>query len=240
MGIVAGALIAVPADPRLAFSHFREEPRCRSAGGAGRKVRSRAATFFLAEKLGIIAVLLRFDYFDCCDGFDNVVSFLCHALEGETMTALTSENFETVAPTEADALLARESSRRLAAHKLGKRSSVRIQLLDDSDRAETVAVPASALRMFLHLLTEMSQGNAVTLIPTHAELTTQEAANLLSVSRPYLVKLLDEEKIPCRTVGKYRRVRFDDLMAYKSKDDEARARILDQMTAEAQELGMGY
>ncbi|MGO8748348.1 MAG: helix-turn-helix domain-containing protein [Thermoguttaceae bacterium] len=156
------------------------------------------------------------------------------------MTTLISENFETVAPSEADALLARESSRLLATHKLGKQSSVRIQLLADGEEAETVAVPASALRLFLHLLVEMSQGNAVTLIPTHAEMTTQQAADLLRVSRPYLVKLLDEGKIPCRTVGKYRRVRFDDLMAYKRKDDEARAKILDQLTADAQELGMGY
>lgn len=156
------------------------------------------------------------------------------------MNALISDNFETVAPSEADALLARESSRQLATHKLGKRSSIRIQLLDDGEEAETVAVPASALRLFLHLLVEMSQGNAVTLIPTHAEMTTQQAADLLNVSRPYLVKLLDEGKIPCRTIGKYRRVRFDDLMAYKRKDDEARAKILDRLTAEAQELGMGY
>jgi excisionase family DNA binding protein len=156
------------------------------------------------------------------------------------MTARIPENFETVAPTEADAALARESSRRLATHQLGRRSSVRIQLLDDAEEAETVVVPASALRLFLQLLTEMSQGNAVTLIPTHAELTTQRAADLLNVSRPYLVKLLDEGRIPCRTVGKYRRVRFDDLMAYKGKDDEARAKVLDQLTAEAQELEMGY
>jgi len=87
------------------------------------------------------------------------------------MNTLISEHFETVAPSEADAVLARESSRRLATHKLGKRSSIRIQLLDDGEEAETVAVPASALRLFLHLLTEMSQGNAVTLIPTHAEMT---------------------------------------------------------------------
>ena len=136
-------------------------------------------------------------------------------------------------------ILARESSRLLATLKLGKRSSVRMQLLDGKD-AEAVVVPASALRLFLHLLTEMSQGNAVTLIPTHAELTTQQAADLLNVSRPYMVKLLDEGKLPCRTVGKYRRVRFADLMAFKRKDDEARTKILDQLTVEAQELGLGY
>src|ERR1700693_1165477 len=156
------------------------------------------------------------------------------------MTTLISDNFETVAPSEADALLARESSRRLATHKLGKRSSIRIQLLDDGEEAETVAVPASTLRLFLHLLTEMSQGNAVTLIPTHAELTTQQAADLLNVSRPYMVKLLEEGKLPCGTVGQYRPVRLDDLMAFKRKDDETRAKVLDQLTSEAQELGMGY
>lgn len=155
------------------------------------------------------------------------------------MATLIPENFETVAPSEADARLALESSRRLATRKFGKRSSVRIRVEGD-DNAEPVVVPASAVRLFLHLLTEMSQGNAVTLIPTHAELTTQQAADLLNVSRPYVVKLLDEGKIPSRTVGKYRRVRFDDLMAFKRKDDDARAKILDELASEAQELGMGY
>lgn len=156
------------------------------------------------------------------------------------MATLIPDNFKTVAPTEADTRLARESSRLLATHKLGLQTSVRIQVLEDGEEADAVNVPASALRMFLHLLTEMAQGNSVTLIPTHAELTTQQAADLLNVSRPYLVKLLDEGQIPFRTVGKYRRVRFDDLLAYKQKDDAARAKVLDQLTAEAQELEMGY
>ena len=128
------------------------------------------------------------------------------------MATLIPVNLETVSPSAADALLARESSRLLADHKLGHRTSVRIRLVDDGDDAETLSVPTSAVRLFLHLLTEMSQGNAVTLIPTHAELTTQQAADLLNVSRPYMAKLLDEGKIPGRTVGKYRRVRFDDLV----------------------------
>jgi excisionase family DNA binding protein len=156
------------------------------------------------------------------------------------MSEPISETYETVAPTESDELLARESSRRLKSHKLGRRNSVEMQLLVEGKEFETVVIPTSALRLFLHLLTEMSQGHAVTLIPTRTELTTQQAADLLNVSRPYLVKLLDEGRIPCRTVGKNRRVRFDDLMTYRGKDDEARAKVLDQLTAEAQELGMGY
>ena len=155
------------------------------------------------------------------------------------MSALISKTVETVAPSEADTLLARESSRRLASHQLTRHPSVRIQVLDDGE-AETFAVPASALRLLLHILTEMAQGNAVTLVPVHTELTTQQAADFLNVSRPYVIKLLDEAKIPYRTVGKYRRIRFDDLMAYKRKDDDARAKVLDRLTAEAQELWMGY
>jgi excisionase family DNA binding protein len=155
------------------------------------------------------------------------------------MVTLIPDQFQTVAPTEADARLAKESSRQLAARKIGKRASIRIRVGDAED-AEPVVVPTSALRLFLQLLTEMSQGNSVTLIPTQAELTTQQAADLLNVSRPYVVKLLEEGKIPSRTVGKYRRVRFDDLMSYKRKDDDARARVLDQLTSEAQDLGMGY
>jgi hypothetical protein len=71
----------------------------------------------------------------------------------KTMTTPICESFETLAPTEAEAQLARESSRRLAAHKLGRRSSVRIRLVDDDQEAEPVAVPTSALKLFLHLLT---------------------------------------------------------------------------------------
>ena len=155
------------------------------------------------------------------------------------MATLIPEKFEIAAPSRADVRLALESSRVLATSKFGKRSSVRLRFEGDSSTVP-VAVPTSAVRLFLHLLAEMSQGNGIALISTHGELTTQQAADLLGVSRPYVVKLLDKGQIPSRNVGKYRRVRFDDLMAYKRRDDAARFKKLDELTAEAQKLGMGY
>lgn len=81
---------------------------------------------------------------------------------------------------------------------------------------------------------------AINIAPAYEELTIKQAADILNVSPPYMTKLLDEGKIPERTVGECRWVRFGDLMAFKQNDDDARAKILDQLTAEAQKLGMGY
>ncbi|SIN67950.1 DNA binding domain-containing protein, excisionase family [Singulisphaera sp. GP187] len=106
--------------------------------------------------------------------------------------------------------------------------------------SESLTIPLSALTLLRMILEEMAQGNAITLTPVHAELTTQEGADLLHVSRPFLIKLLEGGEIPYRTVGRHRRVRFDDLMAYKQLTDVARAKVLDELVSQAQELDMGY
>jgi len=103
-----------------------------------------------------------------------------------------------------------------------------------------VDVPAEAFDVLLTVLAEMANGNAVTVMPVHAELTTQEAAEVLNVSRPYLVKLLDDGRIPHRLVGTHRRVLVADLMAFKMADDAARSAAADELVAAAEELGLGY
>ncbi len=104
----------------------------------------------------------------------------------------------------------------------------------------SVTIPAEAFDRFLELLGQMANGNAVTIVPVHAELTTQEAADLLNVSRPYLVTLLDSGAIPFHKVGTHRRVKAADLFVYKEKLEESSKAAADELTREAQDLDLGY
>ena len=105
---------------------------------------------------------------------------------------------------------------------------------------EPIALPHSAAKFLIEGLAELAKGNDVRLLPVHTELTTQEAAALLNLSRPYVVRLLDGGKIPSHRVGTHRRVRLDDVLAYKRELDADRLDALKKLVAEAQELDMGY
>ncbi|MBD3222534.1 helix-turn-helix domain-containing protein [bacterium] len=148
--------------------------------------------------------------------------------------AMKTLDYDPVTPTENDSMLARDSSRKLVRYASSD-LSVRV-----GDSEETVVLPAAAVRLLVDLLSAMADGNAVTLIPIHAELTTQQAADLLGVSRPFIVKQIELGVIPHRKVGTHRRILFRDLMAYKKSTETAREQALDQLTAEAQDLDMGY
>jgi len=116
-------------------------------------------------------------------------------------------------------------------------ATVRLKADDNNAQLE---IPGEALRLLVDVLAEIANGNAVTIAPVHAELTTQQAADLLNVSRPYLVKLLEDERIPFRRVGNRRRVLLTHLLAYKRVDDRERHAIADKLTAEAELLGLDY
>jgi excisionase family DNA binding protein len=140
-------------------------------------------------------------------------------------------------PSEAEAVLAKETSRLLAS-RLQKGAPMQLRILDNDSPGGTVKLPASAVGLLVRILEEMARGNAVTLIPVHAELTTQEAADMLNVSRPSLIHLLDEGKIEFRRVGTHRRVRFEALMNYKRRADAERRAVLEELAAYDQELGI--
>ena len=140
-------------------------------------------------------------------------------------------------PSEADAVLAKETSRVLASH-IRNGDPMELRILDDPSPDGMVKLPLSAARMLVRILEEMARGNAVTLIPVHAELTTQEAAEMLNISRPSLIQLLDEGKIDYRRVGTHRRVRFEGLMKYKRAAEAARRAALGELAAYDQELGI--
>ncbi len=139
-------------------------------------------------------------------------------------------------PTQTEAKQAEETSRVLTS-RLRSKTPLRLRVVDAPDD-ETVVLPASAVKMLVGILDEMGRGNTVTVIPVHAELTTQEAAEMLSISRPSVIQLLDEGKIEYRKVGTHRRVRFESLIAYKRRAHAERLAALNELAAYDQEIGI--
>lgn len=143
-------------------------------------------------------------------------------------------------PTAEEINLARASGRTLSAYLQRQAETQHIEIVDEQGETHSVCVPVSALRLLIDVLTELGEGNAVTIMPIHAELTTQEAADVLNVSRPFLVQLLERGDIPFHKIGTHRRVRYRDVLSYKQQIDAERHKVLDALAEQAQELDMGY
>jgi excisionase family DNA binding protein len=156
------------------------------------------------------------------------------------MTLSTYHPSKPAVPTEEDATLAKISSQTLASYVRNNDTYRTIKVVQDNTTSETVTIPAAAFRLLVDILAQMAKGNAITLMPVHADLTTQEAADILNVSRPYLVGVLESGEMPYRKVGTRRRVRYQDLIDYKNRIDALRMQTLEELAAQAQELNMGY
>jgi excisionase family DNA binding protein len=154
-------------------------------------------------------------------------------------TLITMTDATATIPSMHDRLLAAESRQTLGAFAQTT-SDPTITVTGEGGTTGEMRIPASALRILVSALSEMASGNGVSLLPLNAELTTQQAADLLNVSRPYLVGLLEKGEMPFRFVGNQRRVRLQDVTAYKARSDIDRRAALDELAQLGQEIGIGY
>lgn len=141
-------------------------------------------------------------------------------------------------PTKPEIEAAKQSSRMLS--KYADADRVQLTLRANNGATEDLVLPGQVMQLLLDIVSEMAKGNAISLVPIHHELSTQEAANLLNVSRPHLVSLLEKGELPHRKVGAHRRVLASDVLAYKENLLAQRNQALDELTALSQEMGMGY
>src|SRR5258708_5265274 len=105
-------------------------------------------------------------------------------------------------------------------------------------QGQEMVLTESLVALLRQVVHQLARHKVVTIVPLNRELTTQEAAELLNVSRPYLIRLLDQGAIPYTRTGTHRRIRFDDLMRYKAERDAAREQALDELTRINQEMGL--
>jgi excisionase family DNA binding protein len=103
---------------------------------------------------------------------------------------------------------------------------------------QEIPIPESVYKVLRQAVHAMALGKAMSIVPQEQKLTTQKAADLLNVSRPYIIKLLEQGEIPYITVGTHRRIRFDDLMKYKQQRDAKRSQLLQEIIDISEECGL--
>lgn len=143
---------------------------------------------------------------------------------------------------EDDAQLVNAAQRCLMA-ALDHSRAQRIQLLADGEPAATdpvITIPPAALRVVARVLSLMGERKPLVLIPRDHELTTQEVAALLNVSRPFVIKEIEDGRLQCRMVGSHRRIAYEEMARYRDEMKAERERALNELAEEAQDLGMGY
>ena len=149
------------------------------------------------------------------------------------MLALLDQVEEPLIATDEEAVIAKEAAEKLSSVALAG-VDVRLRVAEKADIV--VPLPARAVAMIVEVLTAMAQRKPVSVLPHTAELTTNQAADFLNVSRPFLIGLLEKAEIPYRKVGTHRRIRVSDLQAFKEKSNRSRQEAIASMVAEAQEL----
>lgn len=149
------------------------------------------------------------------------------------MTALAINLEELHEPSAEEIDAARLAARQLSQLNRGNRplSFVPQRENGEAEKVEPISLPANIFRVIVNMLVEMGNGNAVAVVPVTAELTTQQSADLLNISRPHLIKLLEQKQLPFRMVGTHRKLRAKDVLAYRDKTVQERRAALSEMVA---------
>ena len=150
----------------------------------------------------------------------------------ETIVERTTKEDQQIAQS---ALVKVHKASKNIRHMQNSSVSIKVQ-----NRKEALIIPKKALVLLFDILNNMADGKSITLIPSDAELSTQQAADLLNVSRPHIVKLLEKGEIPFKKVGAHRRIELKDLIAYDKKLKKIRAEKLEFLAKQAQDLNLGY
>jgi excisionase family DNA binding protein len=144
-------------------------------------------------------------------------------------------------PTRKDQAIAQQalpSVRDLAKVFATRKEPVTVEIHDDEQ--VHLVLPVKIFALLDHILSLMADGKAFSLVPEDSELTTQQAADMLNVSRPFLVKLLEAGELPYKKVGSHRRILMEDLLSYISISEANREKALTELARQAQDLKMGY
>lgn len=139
-------------------------------------------------------------------------------------------------PTDEEIAQAREASRQLT--RMLPEDQRPLRLVTANNQHQMISIPPGAVRLFMEVLTQLGQGRGVTILPKKAELTTQEVADYLNVSRPYVVKLIESGKLAARSVGTRRRIAFVDLVKFDEDDRMRRRAALDEIAQTDQSLDL--
>ena len=151
---------------------------------------------------------------------------------------MTTQAVSPIVPDDESVVVAARALARVQTYLRQHRDGPAIVQLADEDGGDQLVLPRGAVELFARILAHMANGHGVSVVPAHAELTTQQAADLLNVSRPYLIGLLDAGHIEYRKVGTRRRVFAGSLVAYKHHDDVRRRAAAEELATLAQELDL--
>jgi excisionase family DNA binding protein len=151
---------------------------------------------------------------------------------------MPARSISSINPGDVDADIADRAARRIEEYLEGHPDDDLIEAVGEVGTDDALVIPRATAVMFAQILDLLAQGRGVQIFPKEVELSTQQAADMLNVSRPYLIGLLEAGKIPFRKVGRHRRIKLEDLVAYQRQDDLRRRDAADRLAELSEDLDL--